>query len=183
MEIKYTTKHVNINLSKLHLRYVPHVEPLKLYNNDMRLKNSPHLEMLHLIGTYGFDWGRIEKSRYGQILQHKHVMGVGGYEREEILRTLNKAWRIHSSIATRGLRQRRNVIVLNKPFWRTRFGHKEDGIKGMEIWTGVWVCVAAYYLGLKTVKGRIAKDAYPGSGIKGSFEEMYKDVEGVFGEV
>ena len=182
MEIKYISKTISINLEKLHLRYVPQVEPLHLYNNDMSLKNSPHLEMLHLIGMYGFDWDRIENSRYGQILQHKHIMGVGGYEKKDILDNLSKAWRTHSSIATRGLRDGKKVIVLNKPFWKTRFGHKEKGIKGMEIWKGVWICAAAYYLGIKVVKGRIAKDAYPGSKIKGTFEEMYKGIEGIFDE-
>ena len=178
MEIKYTSKLTQIDISKLHLRYVPHVEPLHLYNDDMSLKASPHVEMLYLIGTYGFDWDRIKESRYGQILEYKHVMGVGGYDRNDILDNLNKAWRTYSSIATRGMRDRRSVIILKKPFWATRFGHKK--IKGMEIWKGVWVCAAACFLGMKTVKGRMAEDAYPGSGVKGIFEEMYKGVEGVF---
>ncbi len=182
MEIKYTSKYMNIELKKLHIRYVPQVEPMHLYNNDLSLKNSPHVEMLHILATYGFDWYKIENSRYGQILQHKHVMGVGGYDKEAILETLNKAWRTHSSIAMKGLKERRNVVALDKPFWETRFGYKNEHVSGLEIWKGVWVCAAALFLGFKTVKGRIAEDSYPGSGIKGPFEGMYGRIEGVFDE-
>ncbi len=182
MEIKYTSKLTAINLNKLNLRYVPHVEPLHLYNNDMSLKNSPHVEMLHLIGMHGMNWEMIEESRYGKILQHKHVMGIQGYEKGEILDNLNKAWRTYSSIATKGLRGKNKVVVLNKPFWETRFGYKKKGIDGMEIWKGVWLCAASFFLDLKSVKGRIAEDSYPGSKIKGVFEEIYQGVEGVWDE-
>ena len=180
MEIKYVSKKTTIGLNRLNLRYVPHVEPLHLYNNDMRLKSSPHLEMLHIIATYGFDWDKIEKSRYVKILQHKHIMGIKGYDKESVLKNLNKAWRTYSSIAKRGLRSRQGVVILNKPFWSTRFGYKSEHTKGMEIWTGVWICAAALFHGLKEVKGRIAEDLYPGSGAKGPFEEMYGKVDGVF---
>jgi len=180
VEIKYASKLTNIDLDKLHLRYVPNVEPLHLYNNDMRLKSSPHIEMLYLIGQYGFDWDRIKNSRYGKILQYKHVLGVGGYDRENILDNLNKAWRTYSSIANRGIRSRKAVVVLQEPFWVTRFGYNKKEIKGMEIWKGVWVCASAYFLGIKTVKGYMAKDVYPGSGIKGVFEKMYSEIEGIW---
>lgn len=182
MEIKYITKTTTIPIEKLHLRYVPHVEPLHLYNNDMRLKNSPHVEMLYLIAIHGFNWDKLKNSRYVQILKHKHIMGINGYGTGEILNTLNNAWRTYISISRRGVRDRKGVIVLKTPFWVTRFGCKKEKIKGMEIWKGVWVCAAASFLGITKVKGRMAKDAYPGSKIKGDFEEMYKDVEGVFDE-
>jgi len=185
-DIKIITKLVPIKLKKLHVQYVPVVTPLEIWNHDMSLINSPHVELLNLIYNEGFNWDKIMKSRFVKIRQHRAIVGQTQWTEEKILGHVKQRWKIYKSISKRQfvpkLSKIKPVIILHKPFWTTRFGFKADWLGGWEIWDGMRRCSACYLLGMKTIMGYFAKDTRPGSKNKGRFENKLAKIEGVWND-
>ncbi len=142
----------NIPIKKLHAKFVPNETPLDIWNYDMSLKNSPHLELIFLISQYGFDWEKIFKSRFVKIQQHKYIMGFDGYGKDDIERIVKNQWEIYKSISLYGYRKKKwikhPVMVSKKPI------HKQKNIlQGMEIQDGTARCAAIMMLGIQTIAG------------------------------
>jgi len=185
-EIKIISKLTDIPIKKLCIQYVPIVTPLDIWDYDMSIKNSPHVELLNLIYKNGFDWKRIMKTRFVKIRRHRYVMGLDKWTKERIKEHIRQRWGIFESLRKKGYihkkSKKRPVIILKKPFWQTRFGYSASWLKGYEIWNGGRRCAAAHYLGWKTIPGYYAVDKHPGSNKKGRFGKKLVNVEGVFNE-
>lgn len=183
MEVKIISKLKLIELKKLHIRYIPVATP-PLWNNDMSLKNSPHVELLRLIIKYGWDWKKLSKSRYWKERKRRYICGVKRWTEEYIKEHIKKRWKLYKSLKKRGFKKKRRgdrpIVVLKKPFWTTRFGLKEDWVKGWELWDGAGCCAAAYVLGWKTIPGVFAEDLFPGTGKKGKFKKKLRMFEEVW---
>ena len=135
-EIKIVSKLTDIPLKKLHIQYIPVVTPMNIWNNDMFLKNSPHVELLRIIYKHGFKWERIMKSRFVQIRRHRYIMGLDKWTDKRIKEHIEQRWEIFKSLYKKGFIEKKSrekpVIVLKKPFWQTRFGFEADWLKGYE---------------------------------------------------
>lgn len=183
-DIVFTSKRISIPIADIQCQYIPVLFPLELWNYDLRLKNSPHVELLRIISGYGFDWDKIMKSRYVQERRRRFIMGMERWTDDYIKEHVQRRWKIYKSLGKYGYRKKiekdKPVVVLDKPFWRTRFGLKKKFLKGKECWDGFGRLSAAYLVGLKEYPIVMAKDRYPGSGKKGKFESKLKDVEGLW---
>ncbi len=184
MEYKIISKLVDIPLKELHIQYVPVVTPMSLWNDDMSLANSPHVELLRLIEGYGFNWDMIFKSRFARIRQHRALCGLTQWDKPKIKDHIKQRWGIYKSILKKGFKTKlckdKPVIVLKKPFWNTRFGLKDDRIKGLEIWDGGRRSSASYALGHTRILGYYAEDSKPGSNDKGRFKDKLRKIEGIW---
>ena len=185
-DIKIISKLVDIELEKLHVQYVPVVTPLELWNHDMSLINSPHVELLKIIYANGFNWPLIMKSRFVQVRQHRAIMGLDQWTDEKIQEHIKQRWKIYKSLSkyqfVPKMSRGKPVIVLKKPFWTTRFGFKADWLGGWEIWDGMRRCSAQHFIGRKTIKGYFAEDTKPGSKDRGKFGKKLEKVEGVWSD-
>lgn len=182
-EVKVISKIESIPLEKMRVQYIPVLTPIDIWNHDMRLKNSPHVELIQLIIKYGMDWNMIMKTRYVKERQHRYICGMKKWTEKHIKEHVIKRWKIYKSLLKYGYSRKlegKPVIVLEKPFWKSRFGLKEPWMKGYEIWNGAGRCAAAYCLGWTHYPGVWARDRYPKSGKKGKFESKLRDVEGVW---
>lgn len=183
-DIKIVSKIQPIPLDKLRIRYVPVLTPLKIWNYDMRLKNSPHVELIQLIMKYGMDWDMIMKTRYVKERQHRYVCGLDKWTEEKIIAHVIKRGKIYKSLRKYGYSKKKEhgnpVIVLEKGFWKSRFEVKEKWLKGMEIWNGAGRCAAAYCMGWDFYPAVLAKDKYPKSHKKGKFKDKLRNVKGIW---
>ena len=182
-EVKIISKMQPIALAKLRIRYIPVLTPIKIWNYDMRLKNSPHVELIQLIMKYGLDWNMIMKTRYVKERQHRYVCGLDKWTDEKIIGHVIKRWKIYKSLAKYGYSKKKEgkpVTVLKKPIWKSRFGLNEKWLKGAEIYNGAGRCAAAYCMGMDFFPAVWAKDRYPGTNRKGKWGEKLKNVKGIF---
>ena len=183
-EIKIISKLVKIPIKKLHIQFIPVVTPMDIWNYDMSLKHSPHVELLRFIYKHGFDWKKIMKSRFARIRQHRYVMGMDKWTNDRIKEHVRKRWDIFESLRKKSFIKKKSkkkpIIVLEVPFWQSRFGYKAKWLKGPELWNGGRRCAAARVLGWETIPGFYAVDRYPGTKRKGRFENKLLNVEGVF---
>jgi len=178
-----TGEYQEFMLSDLHIQYIPVVTPIKLWKNDMSLKNSPHVELMRIFKHCGNDWSRIQHTRYVQERRRRGEIGLN-WDEKRLKIHLSRRHNVLKSIRSKGfkkdMRGEKPVRILEKPIWKTRFNLEEPWLKGYEIWDGGGVCSALYALRYKTVKAIIVEDRYPGTGNKGRYEEKLKNVEGVW---
>lgn len=169
---------VDIPLKKLHIQYIPVVTPIELWNYDMSIKNSPHVELLSIIDEFGFDWEVLKKTRYWVERRHRYSIGFKAWDKKHLKNHIKKRWAIYKSLKKSGyrhkLRERRPLIVLKQPFWKTRFELEEYWLKGYHIVDGGGISAAAYFLGYETLPGYYVKDKFPGSKKKGMFEHKLR---------
>jgi hypothetical protein len=186
-DLEITSDLVDIPVRNLNIRYIPVVTPIDMWNHDMSLKNSPHVELLKAIKEVGLDWEALSKTRYWLERKHRFDIGFKDWNKKKIKTHIKRRWAIYKSLKKSGfrpkLRGEKPVVVLKEPFWKTRFGLDEKWHKGPQIWDGGGVCVAAYFLGWDTIKGYYAKDKYPGSKKKGTFEHKLRFVEDCWEEI
>lgn len=179
-------KRKTIPIADIQCQYIPVLSPLELWNYDLRLKNSPHVELLRIICAHGYDWNIIMKSRYAQERQRRFIMGLERWTDEYIREHVQRRWKIYKSLCKYGYSKKiekdKPVVVLEKPFWKTRFGADEKFLKGKECWDGFGRLSAACLMGMKEYPVVIARDRYPGSGKKGKFEDKLRNVEGVWSD-
>lgn len=183
IDIKIVSKIEPIALDKLHIRYIPVLTPIGMWNYDMRLKNSPHVELIQLIMKYGWDWDMIMKTRYVRERQHRYVCGLDKWTDEHIREHVEQRWKTYKSLRKYGYSKKREkgkpVIILKRSFWKSRFEMKEKWLKGLEIWNGSGRCAAAYCMGWNFYPAVLAKDKYPKTHKKGKFENKLRNVEGI----
>jgi len=183
-DIKATQEVSKAKIADLNYRYIPVVCPIELWNNDMSVINSPHVELMRLLLKYGKDWGKIKNCRYVAERQHRYDIGMTRWTKEYIKHhVFEKRYKILKSIKKHGFKSKfygdRPVKILREPFWRTRFGLD---IKGFEIWDGGGRTAASYALGKTEIKVHWYEDAYPGTGLKGKFKNKLKNIKGVWDE-
>lgn len=185
-DIVFTSKRISIPIADICCQYIPVLSPVEIWNYDLRLKNSPHVEILELIAQYGFDWKRIMLSRYVKERQRRFIMGMERWTDAYIKEHVNRRWKIYKSLSKysykKKLEKDKPVVVLDKPFWQTRFSVKEKFLKGKECWDGMGRLSSAYLLGMKEYPIVMAKDKYPGTGKKGKFKDKLRNVEGIWDE-
>jgi len=186
-DLEIYSKLVDIPLVRLHVRYIPVVTPIELWRNDMSLKNSPHVSLLKQIRSYGIDWELLEETRYWKERKHRYDIGFKDWDKRKIKTHIKRRWGIYKSLKKSGyrhkLRGEKPVIVLKKPFWKTRFGLDKDWLDGYEISDGAGICTAAWVLGKTHIPGYYAKDRYPGSKKKGVFEHKLRFCEDRWKEI
>jgi len=191
-DIKIVSGTVDVPLKDLHIQYVHNVTPAELWNFDMSLANSPHVELLKLIREKGFDWDEIWKTRYVAERLNRFKLGMNNWTRKhlkehikwryEVLRSLkHHGYKAKLHITAKG--KNRPVRILKEPFWKTRFGFERDWLTGYEIWDGGGRSSAAMALGWETIPAVICEDRYPGSKKKGMFDKKLSMVKGVWNEV
>jgi len=185
-DIKIVSRMQPIALAKLRIRYIPVLTPIEMWNFDLRLKNSPHVELIQLIMKYGFEWKMIMKTRYVRERRHRYVCGLDKWEDKHIKEHVIKRWKTYKSLQKYGYSKKKEkkkpVIVLQKPFWKSRFEVKEPWLKGLEIWNGAGRCAAACCMGWDFYPAVLAEDRYPKSHKKGKFKDKLINVEGVFND-
>lgn len=175
---------VKIKLSTLHIRYIPVVTPWELWDADMALVGSPHLELMYIFKNYGLKWDIIETKRYWMERKHRYNIGMKKWTEKNIREHIKKRYRIFKSIKEKGYSKSKSkgdpIKVLKKPFWETRFGFAGHKLQGPEIWNGAGRCAAAYSLGIKTIPVVFVIDKYSGTGYKGKFKSKLINVKGVW---
>jgi len=170
-----------VRLADLHIRYIPVVTPIELWNYDMSLVNSPHVELMRLFDKHGLNWDKIKKTRYYKERRHRYLIGTKRWNRNYIYYHIDKRYNLFKSMKKKHRDTKKSPIsVLKHPFWTTRFGLEEKWLGGMEIHNGAGRCSALVALGKETVNVRMCKDMYPGTGKKGKFKEKLKNIEGVW---
>ena len=184
-DIKVIRK-ASIEVAKLHVRWIPVVTPLNIWNNDMSLPNSPHVELMELFKEYGFDWDRIKMTRYFAERKHRFEIGMHRWTKAYIKAHCMKRYKIFKSMA-KGFNKEKckgdPIKVLRFPFWATRFQQYPGNVMSshvMEIWNGAGRSSAAHVLGIKKLPCVICEDAKPGSGDKGKFRKKLKSIKGVW---
>lgn len=171
-----------VKLADLHIRYIPVVTPINLWNFDMGLPKSPHVELMRIFARHRFDWSRLSSSRYYKERRLRRKIGMRRWTEEKIFNHIIARYKIWRSIKNNGYDKHRDRVnpikVLPEPFWKTRFGMKK--LNGMEIWNGAGRCAAAYALGYDSLPVLMCEDAHPGTGHKGKFESKLATVKGVW---
>jgi hypothetical protein len=184
-EIRKIAGPVRVKLSELYYQYIPIVTSEPIWDNDMSLRNSPHVQLVRIMmwmqNGGGLLWEEIVKSRYYQDRLFRMSKGAGSeeYIRKKIL----SRYRLLKKIRKIGFNDRASdkspIIVLNKPFWQTRFNYQRP-CPGMEIWDGGGRCAIAYVLDKQTVPAYIYEDAAPGTCKSEKFEKKLSGVKGLF---
>ncbi|MCP4651215.1 MAG: hypothetical protein GY853_14200 [PVC group bacterium] len=186
-DLEITSGLVEIPIKRLNIRYIPVVTPIEMWNYDMSLKNSPHVELLETIKRYKFDWDILKETRYWKERKHRYDIGFKDWDKRKIKNHIKRRWAIYNSLRISGfrpkLRGEKPIVVLKEPFWKTRFGVDNEWLKGFEIHDGGGACMAAKFLGWSTIPGYYAKDKCPGSKKKGVFEHKLRFVEDRWKEI
>jgi hypothetical protein len=182
-------KSAKVILADLHYQYIHNFTPVKLWNFNMGLPTSPHVELLRLIKEKGFDWGALWDTRYVEERVCRREKGMSKWTNEHIREHIQTRWATYKSLKKYGYDPGKHttkkgrqypVRILGCPFWTTRFGIDRDWLDGMEIWDGGGRSAAAYVLGWKKIPAIICKDAFPGSMEKGMFKDKLKHISGVW---
>lgn len=179
-----TGKLVRVQVSRLHIRYIPVLTPLSLWNHDMSLVSSPHVELLRHIDKHGLSWDKLKKTRYAEERRWRRQLGMDRWTDGYIYQHIRKRWKTFKSIRDKGFQPKlygdRPIKLLQEPFWTTRFGLEEPWLKGYEIWDGAGRSMSACFLGKETVQIVWYQDKRPGTGHKGKFESKLKGIEGIW---
>ena len=186
MEIRPKTgKLERIPLHNLHIQYIPVVTPIRLWNFDMLLKNSPHVEVARSFQDNGFDMDHLLTTRYVQERIRRRELGMRRWSDKKIREHLKTRYKTFKSLKKFGYQESKHgdrpIMVLEQPFWRTRFGACNYWLQGREIYNGAGRCMAAYVLGWETIPVMMCEDKKPGSKDKGKFERKLAKVKGVWG--
>jgi hypothetical protein len=188
MDIKTVEKR-KVELKHLHYQYIHNYTPIKLWNFDMGLPTSPHVELLKLIRREGFNWKRIWQTRYVEERIGRREKGMKQWTDEHIKKHIRNRWATYKSLKKHGYKKKlhrtkkgRNypIRVLLEPFWKTRFGVNESWLDGMEVWDGGGRCSAAYVLKWDSVPAEICEDTKPGTNNKGHFGDKLKKIKGIW---
>lgn len=175
-------KLVRVKLADLHYQYIPVVTPEELWNHDMALPTSPHVEMLKLVARTAHP--NVRATRYWKERVRRREIGMAQWTDEHIEEHIRRRILTFESMRKRGFKpalyKDRPIRVLAEPFWKTRFGGTPEWVQGLEIWDGGGRCAAAYVLGWETIKVQMVRDRKPGSGDRGAFEQKLAAVEGVW---
>lgn len=174
-DITYTGKK-KVKLKDLHIQFIPYVTPIDMWNEDMGLKGSPHVELMNELLEDGFVWGNIKSSRYVRERMRRFKIGFTRWTEPYIIYHIqNRRYATLTSLKNRGWDDKKSgdkpIVVLEEPFWKTRFGIEKPWLGGMEIWDGAGRCSSMMALGKKEVTVMMAKDAKPGTRSKGKFEK------------
>jgi len=179
-------KKVSIPVDRLHYQYIHNVTPTELWNNDMSILNSPHVEMLKTIIKYGFDWKVLFETRYTKERILRREKGMKQWTDEHIKKHITWRFEVLKSLKKHGYKKKKHqypVRVLKIPFWTSRFSFNRDWLVGPEIWDGGGRCAAACVLGWKEIPCVLCEDLRPGSMDKGEFDDKLKKIEGAWNEV
>ena len=175
-------KLVNVRLADLHYQYIPVVTPAEIWENDMALPTSPHVEMLRML----VDGQPATGTRYWSERQRRRLLGMSQWTDDHIRHHIKVRRGILQSLKKHGFKpdlyKDRPVKILMEPFWKTRFGGTPEWVKGMEIWDGGGRCAAAFVLGWETIPAVMVRDRAPGSGDKGGFAAKLSRVPPVWEE-
>jgi len=179
-------KFYDMQLENLHYQFIPVVTPIKLWNYDMSLKNSPHVELMKMLLECGWVWSEIAASRYVTERIRRHDLGLTQWTAGKIKEHIKRRYAILKSLKRSGYRNalsgKKPVAVLSLPFWKTRYGYEKKWLKGREIWDGGGRCAAAMALGWETLPAVMYEDVSPGSKRKGKFSTKIANVKGVWDE-
>lgn len=149
-----------VELKDIHCQYMPDTNP-ELWNFDMSLPNSPHVELCELLLHHGNNWKAIHGCRYVQDRLGK------GWDVGRIKKRIGDRYHVLMSIHKHGVRsdrlQKSPIILTEEPFWKTRFGCGFPWLKGLELWDGAGRCSAMYALGARATWAVICRDAFPGT--------------------
>ncbi len=188
-EVKVISKLVDIPICDLHTQYVHNVTPIELWNYDMSVLTSPHVELLRYIKKHGLNWKGIWKLRYVAERKNRYKIGLTLWTDKHLRDHIIKRWEIYKSLKHRGYKpklyrkkngEERPVEILKKPFWETRFGFDAEWLHGLEVWDGMGRIASAIVLGWDTIPAVWVKDRYPGTKKKGRFEKKLNNVKGVW---
>ena len=170
MEVKTYGDFVDIDLSSLHIQYIPAARLQQWWPSQgemMRLDTSPHVDIIRTMLKHGEDWGMLSKHPYFKERQARRTdHGQASWTDKRIKMHLRGFLRLYKSMKKRGYDlsegNRKPIIVLKKPLWETRMNEYTDGIVGPEIYDGAHRCTCAYVLGWTAIRGLYARDAAPG---------------------
>lgn len=177
---------IEVALADLHYQYIPVLTSEKIWHNDMSLPNSPHVEfarlMIDMANGSGFSWDRVKESRYYQDRIYRMKIGVGS--KKNVKAKIMSRYLVFKNIRNMGFKETESskapIIVLDEPFWKTRFNLELPWLQGMEIWDGGGRCALAYAMGMETIKVRSYKDAQPGRCKSEKFKKKLLKVKGLF---
>jgi hypothetical protein len=179
-----SSKLVKVKLADLHYQYLRVVTPENIWNQDMALPTSPHVELMRLLLNDDPDQDEIRATRYFAERQRRYEIGMKQWTDDHIMEHIGRRWGILRSLKKRGYRKELHnafpVRILAQPFWKTRFGGTPDWVDGMEIWDGGGRCAAAYALGWETIPAQMVEDVKPGSGDPGGFKDKLCSVKGIW---
>lgn len=164
-EIKLVKKAMFV-LEDLHYQYIPQLVNLDIWNNDMSLPNSPHVELARILLEHGKDWSKIKNTRFVADRRYRYEKGLKKWTKEYIKKHIFESrYGILKSIKKYGYKEilsgKIQIAVLRNPIYCTRTNDKT--ILTNEIYHGGRRCSAAYVLGYKKLPGYWAKDAKPGT--------------------
>lgn len=181
-EVKIVGKLVDIPLADLHIQYIHGVTPIDLWNRDMSLSTSPHVELLQLMRKFPLRSVEVQSSRYFQERRNRYALGMTRWTDIHIEEHAKVRLDTYFSLKRKGYRKGGDcpIKILREPFWKTRFGYNANNLHGPEIWDGGGRCTAAFVLGWKTIPAYWVEDVKPGSCDKGWFEKKLKNVKGVW---
>jgi hypothetical protein len=180
---------LKVPLKDLHYQYIHNYTPIKLWNYDMSLPNSPHVELLRLIKEDGFNWKRIWQTRYVEERIGRRKLGMKQWTDEHIKKHIRNRWATYKSLKKYGYKKKlhrtkkgRNypIRVLLEPFWKTRFGIGRPWLCGFELWDGGGRSCAAHVLGWDSIPAEICEDTKPGTNDKGHFKDKLRKVKGIW---
>lgn len=160
---------IEIELAKLHHRYIPKITPLDLYPgaDPMLFSKSHHVSLLRTIIKHGLDWGRLKKHPYYVERQHRYNIGITNWTNSRIQEHIAHRWDTYRSLKNKGydkkLGDAKPIVVLERPLWETRFGWESGFLSGPEIYDGAGRCAAAIVLGWDKIRVAMATDAKPGT--------------------
>ena len=172
----------------LHYQYIHGVTPIDLWDYDMSVPNSPHVELLRTIIKSGMDWEKLKKTRYVEERRLRFKLGMDRWTDEHIQEHIKVRWKIYRSMKKYGFKAEfyktkhhsYPVRILGAPFWQSRFGFNAPWLHGPEIWDGGGRSAAAYVLGWDSIKAIKCVDVAPHSKQKGEFEKKLKNIQGVW---
>jgi hypothetical protein len=179
---------IDVPLESLRVQYVHGVTPIELWNYDMALATSPHVELLKKIAKYGLNWNVIMKTRYWAERAHRRNIGMAQWTGKHIREHILVRWKTYLSLRDNGFTpemytgktKSHPIKVMSTPMWESRFGYKAHFLRGPEIFDGAGRCSAACALGWKKIPVVWVEDARAGTKNPGGYKEKLESVKGVW---
>ncbi len=164
-------KFEKINLNTLYSQYRPDVEL-----EDLKIINSPHLELADLYYKNGFLWLEKNFNRTKYYIFKKNILRIVPHITMRKIRLFES---LKKGYLSKG-HEKDYIVVLNDPFICTRYGLKNISMLSPEIIIGHHRAGALIALGINKVKVIIARDTKPGScQCLGKINEIYiKHIQG-----
>lgn len=168
-EVKIVSKYMKFPLAELHHRFIPILTKLELYDfpDPMLFSKSHHIGILEQYLIHNKDWEKIKNHPYVQERRNRNEIGFHRWTDEKIRNHIHKRWLTYRSLKEKHYKKRicddSPVLILEKPFWETRFAWDSGFLGGAEICDGAGRCAAAMFLGWTHIPAYIAKDKAPGS--------------------